>query len=120
MLPFGQVIVKGRQQAWLVPAQGRTVHLPGVEAVAWSPALRLLAVTERDRLTVRAPDGTTRWARRYGASPAPALVVGHAVRLAFLAGRALRSSTPAAGERRLGLRATWPRRGVPATTSSPS
>jgi hypothetical protein len=89
--PFGRLIVRGFQKAWLVPARGRIVPLEAAAALDWSPALRLLAVSSEGRLTVRTGGGETLWARDHAQLlGAPRWSTGAPVRLAFLAGRSLR------------------------------
>lgn len=90
--PFGRLIVRGYEKAWLVPARGRIVPLAGASALDWSPSLRLLAATgSQDRLSVRTATGKTLWARDFGLLlGAPRWSSGPTVRLAFLAGRAVR------------------------------
>jgi hypothetical protein len=97
--PFGRMIARGYERAWVIPARGPVVRLAGAEAVDASPALGLLAVTARDRLAVDDMTGRTRWARRYGRLlGAPRWSSSRPVRLAFLAGRAIRI-VDARGER---------------------
>ena len=85
------MIVRGFQKAWLVPARGQIVPLPAASALDWSPALRLLAVTNEGRLSVRTATGATVWARRQPRLlGAPRWSSARPVRLAFLAGRSLR------------------------------
>jgi hypothetical protein len=102
--PSGRLLVRGWERAWLVPAHGRVVPLSEVEAVSWSPALQLLGVTSRGLLTVRRAGGSTLWARTYSQLlGAPRWSSSHPVRLAFLAGRAIRLVDPRGrDERRLG------------------
>jgi hypothetical protein len=89
--PFGRLIVRGFQKAWLVPARGRIVPLEAAAALDWSPALRLLAVANEGRLTVRTGGGETVWARDHAQLlGAPRWSSGAPVRLAFLAGRSVR------------------------------
>ncbi len=102
--PYGRAIVRGYERAWIVPARGRPVELAGVEALDWSPAAHLFAVTTRGRLTLRSTSGAVRLARRYPLLlGAPRWSSGRPLRLAFLAGRALRVvDGSGAHERRLG------------------
>jgi hypothetical protein len=89
--PSGRLIVRGFQQAWLVPARGPIVPLPAAAALDWSPALGLLAVTNEGTLTMRTATGTTLWARDHPQLlGAPRWSSAAPARLAFLAGRSLR------------------------------
>jgi hypothetical protein len=102
--PFGRLLVRGWDRAWLVPAHGRVVPLSKVEAVSWSPELQLLGATALGRLTVRGAGGSTLWARTYTQLlGAPRWSSSRPVRLAFLAGRAIRLVDPhGRNEQRLG------------------
>jgi hypothetical protein len=97
-LQSGRVIAVGAGRAWLVPAQGRVVALPGAQSAAWSAPGRLVAIGDHRRLAVRGAHGALRWERRFtGQIAAPRWSSGDPVRLAFLAGRAVRV-VAAAGE----------------------
>jgi hypothetical protein len=89
--PFGSLIVRGYERAWIVPARGRVVPLARAAALDWSPSLGLLAVAWNGRLSVREPSGRTLWAHDGDELVgAPRWSSGAPVRLAFLAGRSLR------------------------------
>jgi hypothetical protein len=84
-------VARDLSTGWIVPAHGAVVAFAGGDSVDYSRRFGLLAVARRGRLSALDTTGRPRWSRTISElAGAPRWSSSRPVRLAFLAGRALR------------------------------